>query len=1050
MRRTLFIGLAALAVLVAAMLLVPVQAQGSDAAPITGSCGDDLTWTLDGSVLTISGTGDMYDLSFTLDDEHPNGIRPWGQSITKVIVEDGVTSISPLAFARCALLKSVELPDSITFIGYHAFESTSLDSVNIPDSVEFIGSQAFGFIDSIVEVSVPATVIELGNSVFEGCTHLERIDVDESSSTYCSIDGVLFDKDATVLMIYPSGKPDAFYSVPDSVTTLDMLALSGSKFQAVSIGPNVASIDPYSFDVCLSLVYIDVDSRNPYFVSVDGVLFDKDMRTLVKYPSGSLREDYSVPEGVIEIARNSMSHTEHLQRVVIPDSVKVVGESAFYYSGISDVEFGSVVEEIDNFAFSVCYRLSSLELPDSLVSISRQAFASCWSLQKISFGSHLSEVSEDAFLGTALYEADCTTSAGISADSLNGSSFAMKDGKLVRGAVRTFVVSFTGDLSASSDGISIASGDGVPEGAVLDLVVEDREGYWAEIIPATDDGRYTVDSDVSFLVQYYPGDKPDVWPVVYEYGSSTEEHVVPAGSLLYPPSDAEVDGYALTWYVNGDEVDLSTYTVERAVTAVAHYDLLPSAEVVAGIRSDDSGVHLLLIAVDGGYVPSGTVTVSYLYVSDTVFHGQIRKVSAIGMFEQGYVSSGEPYAYLDLDFAGLAEEQYTAVFGASAVFSYASAEAGTTIVQVHLPDTIPSVPVEHIADAETASGLQRTISYSDTSDITVGVSTADDGGIVIDASLSKQVASRYSLFSWYLRGESDVYLVQNTGVEPSMTWDVGDAIGDFKLGVVCLSPATGAYASDYSVDLSISGAVFKTYQWVHDGRSYSLDVSYDSSEFKAYFGKNGVSPTERNMYSDMADFIVVDDVVASIENGLSERYTSAYGSDPAGQGYAEFILSFVQGSFWYQNDDQLYGQLEYFAFPMETIQNNGGDCEDLSILCAALFKAAGYDTGLFSVPTHCIAAVALDEYTPCPANPVYADEVSLFSYMTDDGKTYYGCETTLYGSDCGIGWISNMFSIDSDGQIGYSEDGSETSIYSDAELGITYRDLGFGLLRAER
>ena len=144
-------------------------------------------------------------------------------------------------------------------------------------------------------------------------------------------------------------------------------------------------------------------------------------------------------------------------------------------------------------------------------------------------------------------------------------------------------------------------------------------------------------------------------------------------------------------------------------------------------------------------------------------------------------------------------------------------------------------------------------------------------------------------------------------------------------------------------------------------------------------------------------------------------------------GYAEFVLAFVQTCFGYTYDSVLYGQQEYYAFPLETIHNGGGDCEDTSILCAALYEAAGYDAGVFIIPGHAIAAVALDGFTPAETS---VTTVSVFSFEMN-GKTYYGCETTLDYNTYGIGWIGSDYAIVADGTVYYE--------------GEAYRDQGYGL-----
>ena len=114
--------------------------------PITGTCGENLTYTYYKStkILTIDGTGDMWDYN-----ESPvNGgwVAPWKKhsELEKAVISDGVTSIGNCAFYECYKLASVEIADSVTSIGNYAFLwCDSLPEVTIPNSVTHIGERAF-------------------------------------------------------------------------------------------------------------------------------------------------------------------------------------------------------------------------------------------------------------------------------------------------------------------------------------------------------------------------------------------------------------------------------------------------------------------------------------------------------------------------------------------------------------------------------------------------------------------------------------------------------------------------------------------------------------------------------------------------------------------------------------------------------------------------------------------------------------------------------------------------------------------------------------------
>ena len=165
-KRTLSLILALLMV----CSLLPVSAAAD--APKSGTCGENLTWTLDDAgVLTISGTGDMYN--------YPDSTAPWkayAGSITSVVVENGVTSIGERAFQSCGAVKSISLPDSVTSIGKCAFSvCIKLESINIPTGLKSISDSMFSHCESLKSIRIPNGVTSIGNCAFSGCIKLKSL-----------------------------------------------------------------------------------------------------------------------------------------------------------------------------------------------------------------------------------------------------------------------------------------------------------------------------------------------------------------------------------------------------------------------------------------------------------------------------------------------------------------------------------------------------------------------------------------------------------------------------------------------------------------------------------------------------------------------------------------------------------------------------------------------------------------------------------------------------------------------------------------------------------
>ena len=187
----------------------------ADAAEIidSGSCGENLTWTLDSNgVLTVSGTGEM--------DDYSSDYSPWysnRSAIKTVIIENRVTSIGDWAFYYCTSLTSVTIGDSVTSIGGRAFSyCTKLTSVTIPDSVKSIGENAFFDCTKLISVTIGNSVTSIGDSAFSGCTSLTSVTIPDSVT---SIGGSAFAYCTSLTSVtIPDSvmgiRWDAFYNCP--------------------------------------------------------------------------------------------------------------------------------------------------------------------------------------------------------------------------------------------------------------------------------------------------------------------------------------------------------------------------------------------------------------------------------------------------------------------------------------------------------------------------------------------------------------------------------------------------------------------------------------------------------------------------------------------------------------------------------------------------------------------------------------------------------------------------------------------------------------------
>ena len=165
--------LSILLVLLMALTLLPIGALAEG----DNKCGEDLTWEFADGILTISGTGDMYDYS----SADP---APWSaknSDICEITVGDGVTSIGDNAFHSCCA-GSIDLQcTSLISIGKNAFSRcTMLTSIFIPESVQSIGSEAFSLCEGLSMVELPTTLTKIPDGIFTDCTLLDSITIPDT------------------------------------------------------------------------------------------------------------------------------------------------------------------------------------------------------------------------------------------------------------------------------------------------------------------------------------------------------------------------------------------------------------------------------------------------------------------------------------------------------------------------------------------------------------------------------------------------------------------------------------------------------------------------------------------------------------------------------------------------------------------------------------------------------------------------------------------------------------------------------------------------------
>ncbi len=277
-------------------------------------------------------------------------------------IPSSVTSIENSAFSGCSSLTSITIPSSVTSIINYMFSGcSSLTSITIPDGVTSIENSAFSGCNSLKSIKIPSSVTSIGYNAFtnypvpigeaySGCGSLTSIIVDDNNSIYSSVDGILYDKDKTTLIICPVGKTTA-NQIPSSVTSIVGNMFSGCKsLTSVTIPSGVTSIRNYMFSGCESLTSI------------------------------------KIPNSVTSIENSAFKNCSSLTSVTIPSSVTSIGDYAFSdCSSLTSVNIPSSVTSIGWDAFSGCTSLTSITIPNSVTSIGSRAFGYKWNKNKYEY-----------------------------------------------------------------------------------------------------------------------------------------------------------------------------------------------------------------------------------------------------------------------------------------------------------------------------------------------------------------------------------------------------------------------------------------------------------------------------------------------------------------------------------------------------------------------------------------------------------------------------------------------------------------------------------------
>ena len=324
----------------------------------SGTCGDNLTWKLDDEgTLTISGKGAMTE--WVDSDSAP--WKTYSNTINKVVIQPGVTSIGKNAFSGCENLKSITIPEGVTSIGGNAFGGcSSLTSITIPEGVTSIGKYAFDGCENLKSITIPEGVTSIEDETFQWCSSLMSITIPKSVT---SIGWYAFEGCVSLTSI----------TIPKGVTSIGWIAFEGCKnLKSITIPEGVTNIGGGAFSGCINLKSITIPEG---VTSIEESVF---------FACSSLMS-ITIPKSVTSIGRDAFVGCVSLTSITIPKGVTSIGRNAFSgcFNLKSSITIPEGVTSIEERVFQGCSSLKSITIPESVTSIEGNAFYNCNSLKDV-------------------------------------------------------------------------------------------------------------------------------------------------------------------------------------------------------------------------------------------------------------------------------------------------------------------------------------------------------------------------------------------------------------------------------------------------------------------------------------------------------------------------------------------------------------------------------------------------------------------------------------------------------------------------------------------
>ena len=352
--------------------------------------GYNITASLDGETLTLSGTGETYDNLWWADSDDNEIIK---SNVKYIVVEDGITALGYELFKNFNNVETIELPASLTKIKNWTFQNCrSLKSISIPEGVTEIGNGIFNDCVSLKNITFPSTLKEIPD--ITDCEDSEPVPV-ESITLKKGIQTIGF-------LAFGGLSKLKNINIPDSVTTIEQSAFADcTSLTELSLPDSITKIEYNAFGNCEALDKIVLPSNltllgNAVFRNCNvEITFPASLKYIPYLGDNAVRK-VTISEGVETIGVDAFFNSHKLTEITLPSTITSIESGAFSGTGIASFNYPQNFASIESGVFQNT-SLKEFSVPKAVTEINDQAFTGCTDLVKISIPESVKYIGTDVF-----------------------------------------------------------------------------------------------------------------------------------------------------------------------------------------------------------------------------------------------------------------------------------------------------------------------------------------------------------------------------------------------------------------------------------------------------------------------------------------------------------------------------------------------------------------------------------------------------------------------------------------------------------------------------